>query len=65
MTIATVKSEDRTEQVADAGRRSVHASAHCDDSHELGRILGLLRTNASDRIVEAIPEEFDLVDQRD
>lgn len=65
MTIATVKPEDRTEQVADARRRSVHASAHCDDCHELGRMLGLLRTNASGRIVEAIPEEFALVDRRD
>ena len=65
MTIATVKSEGRTKQVADAGRRSVHASAHCDDCHELGRMLGLLRTNASGRIVEVIPEEFDLVDRRD
>ncbi|NKY96555.1 hypothetical protein [Nocardiopsis alborubida] len=64
MTIATVKSEDRTEQAADAGRRSVHASAHDDDCHELGHMLGLLRTNASGRIAEAIPEEFDLVDHR-
>lgn len=64
MTIAMVKSEDRTEQAADAGRRSVHASAHDDDCHELGHMLGLLRTNASGRIVEAIPEEFDLVDHR-
>lgn len=64
-TIFTVKSEDRVEQIADAGRRSVHSGAHCDDSHELGRILGLLRTEASGRIAKAIPEPFALVDRRD
>ncbi|SIO86982.1 hypothetical protein [Nocardiopsis sp. JB363] len=63
--ISTVKSEDRAEQIADTGHRSVHAGVHCDDCHELGRMLGLLRTDASGRIAKAIPEEFVLVDRRD
>lgn len=64
-TISTVKSEDRVEQIADAGRRSVHSGVHCDDCHELGRMLGLLRTEASVRSTKATPEPFALVDRRD
>lgn len=63
--ISTVKSENRVEQIAEVGHRSAHSGARCDDCHELGRMLGLLRTEASGRIAKAIPEPFALVDRRD
>ncbi|GAA1457572.1 hypothetical protein NE857_21585 [Nocardiopsis exhalans] len=64
-TISTVKSEDRVKQIAEVGCRSVYSGARCDDCHELGRMFGLLRTEASGRIAKAIPEPFALVDRRD